>query len=85
MTKPSATYAVQVMPNYSIADALRFDVDVQLDSFMIQNGALDSKNRQDGKILIVSSIGQDFTSKDINRVKIARLTKQMNMMNIYPR
>lgn len=74
---------VQVHAELQYADALRFDVDVAADSFMIKMARWTQKS-PDGKSLLFQALGKLYV-KDIKSGKIARLTKQNEYDELYPR
>ena len=74
---------VQVSAQLHYADALRFDVDVAPDSFMIKMARWTQKS-PDGKSLLFQALGKLYV-KNIKSGKIARLTKQNEYDELYPR
>lgn len=74
---------VQVNAELQYADALRFDVDVAPDTFMIKMARWTQKS-PDGKSLLFQALGKLYV-KDIKSGKIARLTKQNEYDELYPR
>jgi Tol biopolymer transport system component/imidazolonepropionase-like amidohydrolase len=74
---------VQVHAELQYADALRFDVDVAPDTFTIKMARWTQKS-PDGKSLLFQALGKLYV-KDIKSGKIARLTKQNEYDELYPR
>ncbi|KXI29356.1 amidohydrolase family protein [Paraglaciecola hydrolytica] len=74
---------VQVQAELQYADALRFDVDVAPDTFKIKMARWTQKS-PDGKSLLFQALGKLYI-KDIKSGKIARLTKQNEYDELYPR
>jgi len=77
------TIPVNVNATLHYADALRFDVDVAPDTFDIKMARW-IQSSPDGNTLLFQALGKLYT-KDIKTGKVARLTKQNEHDEFYPR
>jgi Tol biopolymer transport system component/imidazolonepropionase-like amidohydrolase len=74
---------VKINAELQYADALRFEVDVAPDTFNIKMARWTQRS-PDGSTLLFQALGKLY-SKDIKSGKIARLTKQNEYDELYPR